>query len=39
MNFKASLGSDVIQTFKFINYVRKPTTYTVRIEVLGAGPA
>jgi hypothetical protein len=35
MYFKASLGSDIVQTFKFMNYVKKPTAYTVRIEPLG----
>lgn len=34
LNFKANLGSDTVQQFKFINYVRKPTTYQVRIEPL-----
>jgi hydrocephalus-inducing protein len=37
MSFKASLGSDIIQSFKFLNYCRKPTTYTCRVDKLGPG--
>jgi hydrocephalus-inducing protein len=33
--FKASLGSDISQTFKFIHYGRKPTTYACRVEKMG----
>jgi len=36
LHFKASLGSDIVQTFKFMNYVKKQTAYTVRIEKIGA---
>ena len=36
LQFKASLGSDIVQTFKFMNYVKKATAYSVRIEKIGA---
>lgn len=35
MTFKTPLCSDIVQTFKFINYLRRPTTYTVRVEKAG----
>lgn len=38
MTFKTSLGSDLIQTFKFINYLRKQTTYACRVEKIGGAP-
>lgn len=36
MSFKTTLGTEIIQTFKFINYLKKPTNYVCRIEKLGA---
>lgn len=33
--FKANLGSDISQTFKFVHYGRKATTYNCRVEKLG----
>ena len=36
MNFKTSLGSEISQKFKFTHYGKKPTTYTCRVEKLGA---
>lgn len=35
MNFKTALGTDVVQTIKFKNFVKKPTVYQVKIEKLG----
>eukprot|EP01016_Furgasonia_blochmanni_P052859 TRINITY_DN8472_c0_g1_i18.p1 TRINITY_DN8472_c0_g1~~TRINITY_DN8472_c0_g1_i18.p1 ORF type:complete len:437 (+),score=114.92 TRINITY_DN8472_c0_g1_i18:49-1311(+) len=35
MTFKAALGGDIVQQFKFTNYVKKPTAYTCRVEKLG----
>lgn len=35
MAFKASLGSDIVQSFKFTNYCKKPTTYIARVDKLG----
>lgn len=35
MTFKSALGSDITQTFKFLNYCRKPTTYTCRVDKIG----
>ena len=35
MLFKSPLGSDLIQTFKFNNYIKKPTVYTVKVEKIG----
>lgn len=37
MSFKSSLGSDIIQTFKFQNYCRKPTIYQCRVDRIGPG--
>ncbi len=34
LTFKTTLGQEIVQTFKFINYLRKPTTYTCKIESL-----
>jgi len=31
MTFKAPLGGDVIETFKFLHYARKPASYTANI--------
>eukprot|EP00830_Metopus_es_P004011 TRINITY_DN13708_c0_g1_i2.p1 TRINITY_DN13708_c0_g1~~TRINITY_DN13708_c0_g1_i2.p1 ORF type:complete len:852 (-),score=171.11 TRINITY_DN13708_c0_g1_i2:10-2565(-) len=39
MHFKTSLGSELVQTFRFINYVKKATTYTVKLERISAGGA
>lgn len=36
MTYKTSLGSDIIQSFKFQNYCRKPTVYTCRVDKIGA---
>eukprot|EP01017_Pseudomicrothorax_dubius_P033312 TRINITY_DN4457_c0_g1_i4.p1 TRINITY_DN4457_c0_g1~~TRINITY_DN4457_c0_g1_i4.p1 ORF type:complete len:230 (-),score=61.18 TRINITY_DN4457_c0_g1_i4:110-760(-) len=36
MTFKANLGSDIVQVFKFVNYLRKPTVYTCRVDKPGA---
>lgn len=36
--FKANLGSAIVQTYKFINYVQKPTQYSIKIENLGKQP-
>lgn len=38
MSFKANLGSDIVQTYKFTSYMKKPTNYTVKMEMLGAQP-
>lgn len=38
MAFKASLGSDIVQSFKFTNYCKKPTTYIARIDKVGTKP-
>ena len=35
MNFKANLGGEVTQKFKFTHYGKKPTTYSCRIEKMG----
>merc|ERR1719316_1343660 len=32
MTFKAPLGGDVVETFKFLHYARKPATYSARID-------
>ena len=37
MSFKSTLGSDIIQTFKFLNFCKKQTQYTCRVERLGPG--
>ena len=37
MHFKAALGSDIIQSFKFQNYCKKATSYNCRVEKLGPG--
>mmetsp|Transcript_22444 Transcript_22444/g.16939 ORF Transcript_22444/g.16939 Transcript_22444/m.16939 type:complete len:201 (+) Transcript_22444:37-639(+) len=34
MDFKCSLGSDLMQSFKFIHYMKKQTNYVVKIERL-----
>eukprot|EP00826_Nyctotherus_ovalis_P043009 TRINITY_DN4497_c0_g1_i5.p1 TRINITY_DN4497_c0_g1~~TRINITY_DN4497_c0_g1_i5.p1 ORF type:complete len:195 (-),score=47.96 TRINITY_DN4497_c0_g1_i5:112-696(-) len=34
MHFKVSLGSELVQTFRFIHYVKAPTTYTVKLQRL-----
>jgi hydrocephalus-inducing protein len=34
LTFKTTLGQEIVQTFKFINYLRKPTTYTCKVEPL-----
>jgi len=36
MTFKSPLGTELVQTFKFISYVKKPTTYTVRVDKVGS---
>lgn len=38
MIFKASLGTDVVQNFKFTHYLKKPVDYQCKIEKLGAKP-
>lgn len=35
MMFKANLGSAIIQTYKFLNFVEKPTQYQIKIDNLG----
>lgn len=35
LSFKTTLGTEIIQTFKFNNYLKKPTSYMCRIEKLG----
>lgn len=32
MTFKAPLGGDVMETFKFLHFARKPAAYTARID-------
>jgi hydrocephalus-inducing protein len=32
MAFKCALGADVVQVFKFTHFLKKPTTYTVKVE-------
>lgn len=32
MHFKANLGSEHIQTFRFINYLKKSTNYTIKLS-------
>ena len=40
MAFKCSLGSDLVQAFKFTHYLKKQTNYTVKIERLDtSGPS
>jgi hypothetical protein len=36
MSFKANLGSEITQKFKFVHYGKKPTTYNCRVEKMGA---
>ncbi len=31
LNFKTNLGSDTTQSFKFLHFGKKPTTYTCRV--------
>ena len=35
MHFKAALGAEITQKFKFTHYGKKPTTYSCRVEKLG----
>lgn len=35
MAFKANLGSDISQTFKFNHFGKKSTTYNCRVEKIG----
>jgi hypothetical protein len=35
MSFKASLGAEITQKFKFIHYGKKQSIYTCKIEKLG----
>jgi len=35
MAFKTTLGTEIVQTFKFINYLKKPTSYFCKIEKQG----
>lgn len=35
MNFKAALGGEITQKFKFIHYGKKASVYTCRVEKLG----
>lgn len=38
LHFKASLGSELVQAFRFTHYVKTQTTYTMKIErISGAG--
>lgn len=37
MTFKTPLGTDLVQKFKFINYIKKPTPYAIRVERQGPG--
>jgi len=39
MTFKSPLGNELVQTFKFINYLKKPTVYSVRVEKVGGQKA
>jgi hypothetical protein len=32
MAFKCALGAEVVQAFKFTHFLKKPTTYTVKVE-------
>ena len=32
MAFKCALGADLVQVFKFTHFLKKPTTYTVKVE-------
>lgn len=36
MIFKASLGSEITQSFKFLNFCKKATIYACRVEKIGA---
>ncbi len=36
MAFKCALGADLVQAFKFVHYLKKPTTYAIKIERLDA---
>ena len=36
MSFKTTLGTEIVQTFKFINFLKKPTSYFCKIEKVGA---
>ncbi|EGR28756.1 hypothetical protein IMG5_169530, partial [Ichthyophthirius multifiliis] len=36
VTLKASLGSDITQTFKFTNFCKKQTTYICRVDKIGA---
>lgn len=38
MVMKASLGSDITQSFKFLNYCKTQTTYFCRVDKIGAPP-
>lgn len=35
LTFKTTLATEIIQTFKFLNYLKKPAQYTVKMERLG----
>ena len=35
MTFKSPLGNELVQTFKFINFIKKPTVYNVKVEKIG----
>jgi hydrocephalus-inducing protein len=36
MTFKTTLGTEIVQTFKFINFLKKATSYFCKIEKQGA---
>lgn len=36
MAFKCALGNEMMQTFKFTHFLKKPTNYTVKIERIDA---
>lgn len=38
MVMKSSLGSDIAQSFKFLNYCKVQTTYMCRVDKIGAAP-
>jgi hydrocephalus-inducing protein len=39
LHFKVSLGSELVQVFRFTHFVKKQTVYTVKLERTIGGPA
>jgi hydrocephalus-inducing protein len=39
LHFKASLGSELVQTYRFVHYAKKASTYTVKVERISTGGA